>query len=146
MSHLSRSRRLKRQRLLSLSQRPLTLRLRRHREGEWERLLAARAAVPAGPHCECSWKSCAPPAAALAVAPAAVATTLWADADPQSMWVTAPVSRTIAILRSNSRSGTEHACASHSIGTGSGGGGGGVSISMSFRASLAAGRTCAPRV
>ena len=36
--------------------------------------------MPAGPHCECSWKSCAVPAAAPAVAPAAVATTLWADA------------------------------------------------------------------
>ena len=80
MSHLSRSRRLKRQRLLSLSLRPLTLRLRRRREGDRERVMAARAAVPAGPHCECSWKSCAVPAAAPAVAPAAVATTLWADA------------------------------------------------------------------
>jgi hypothetical protein len=42
--------------------------------------MAARANVPAGPHCECSWKSCAPPAAAPAAARAAVATTLWADA------------------------------------------------------------------
>ena len=80
MSHLSRSRRFKRQRLLSLSRRPLTLRLRRRREGDRQRFIAARVAVPAGPHCECSWKSCAALAAAPAAAPAVVATTLWADA------------------------------------------------------------------
>ena len=61
------------------------------------------------------------------------------------MGVTAPVLCTRAILRRNSRCGTEHACVSHSIGTGSDGGGGGGSTSMSVSACLAAGRTCAQR-
>ena len=49
MSHLSRSKRLKSQRLLSLSWRPLTLRLSRRRVGCLGRVMAERAAVLAGP-------------------------------------------------------------------------------------------------